>query len=926
MVANKLIYVKHPKFNLPLDIPLIFTVCKTNSLFMFLLLVLTLTANFSTAQNKPIDVAACSNWPNIIAPAISNNGRYIAYVVDSAKKNEIVIQAANKSWNKKVSVNASSTQKLSFSDDSRWLIFNKASDTIGIIDINTKTETYISQIRLGKFRLLSIKDDQWLVYQKSNSINELVLFNLNNRQNKVFANVDDFFFSEDGVTLVTKNSLVQNGTKRYDVSISNISTSKSSIIANNCNPSNFVLDKKGRSLAFIDEMSVNSQSARTIRYFNSTLDSAEILISPSTAGMNEMELSKASIVFNTSGDKIFFNIQNRNFSTRPQMPDTFAKVDILNYKNNLKHISKVKIGSFLASYDLNSPSRQVVRLGQDSDIVLDNNGKYLLVTNISWTYPEYDSKTTAHAKVQLVSTTDGSRTLIMCGLFGYYPSFSLNGKYAIWFDSKKKAWFTYNLKNKAVTNISKRLNLPTYQESDIPSFARPYNIIGWTKNDASVLIQDRFDIWSVDPTGIGWPVNITLGIGVRNNIQLRYLNFNDSSKDPINLNDTLIFSAFNIHTKQNGFLKICLHNKFKYEKLKIESKLYYLPDDLYIPAISGLANRMLPLKASLANTYLLTFMTSTDYPNLVLTHDFIDFTPMTEFAPQKNYNWYTSELINWKLPNGKSADGILYKPENFDKRKKYPLIFYYYERASAFLNAFIFPELSNGSLNIPWFVSRGYLVVVPDIYNKSGYPGKSAFNSVVSAANYLTKFKWVDPKRLGLQGHSHGGFETNYIVSHSSIFAAASTAEGVSNLINTYNRDNNSWKYYESGQGRMGISVWKRPDLYIENSSIFSADKVTAPLLILHNKQDPIVLYSQGSEWFNALNSLEKKVWMLSYDGEQHSLKQEKNKVDYTTRLQQFFDCYLKNAPPAKWMTTVIPTESKGRLSGLELDTTGTQP
>ncbi len=228
------------------------------------------------------------------------------------------------------------------------------------------------------------------------------------------------------------------------------------------------------------------------------------------------------------------------------------------------------------------------------------------------------------------------------------------------------------------------------------------------------------------------------------------------------------------------------------------------------------------------------------------------------------------------------------------------MIFFYYEKYSDALNDFIHPALSNGVMNIPWFVSNGYLVFVPDIYFSDGHPGRSALNSVVSAAQFLSRMPFVDSKHMGLQGHSFGGFETNYIVSRTTIFAAAAPSAGVSDLFSDYGHD---YGYYEGGQGRIGASLWERPDLYIENSSLFRADKVTTPILIMHNRRDGIVHFDQGLEWFNALSRLGKKVWMLSYDKEGHTIRDEKNELDYSVRLGQFFDHYLKGKPAPLWMT-----------------------
>jgi dipeptidyl aminopeptidase/acylaminoacyl peptidase len=212
--------------------------------------------------------------------------------------------------------------------------------------------------------------------------------------------------------------------------------------------------------------------------------------------------------------------------------------------------------------------------------------------------------------------------------------------------------------------------------------------------------------------------------------------------------------------------------------------------------------------------------------------------------------------------------------------------------------------LSNGTLNVAWFVSNGYLVFVPDIrYYKHGFPGNCAFEAVNSAADVLSRLPFINAKQMGLQGHSFGGWETNYIVSLTNRFAAAASSGGACDLVslnNEYNRGRSD--YFESGQGRIAASLWKKPELYIHNSPIFKADKVNTPLLILHNRNDSSVPFMQANEWFNSLSHLQKRVWLLSYADEDHGLYSDKNKLDYSIRLAQFFDHFLEGAPEPAWM------------------------
>jgi dipeptidyl aminopeptidase/acylaminoacyl peptidase len=284
----------------------------------------------------------------------------------------------------------------------------------------------------------------------------------------------------------------------------------------------------------------------------------------------------------------------------------------------------------------------------------------------------------------------------------------------------------------------------------------------------------------------------------------------------------------------------------------------------------------------------------------------------------------TTELHHWKSPDGKLLQGILYKPENFDSTKKYPLIFHYYDQQSDGLNIYVEPGPSD-VLNIPYFVSNGYVVFVPDIHYTIGEPGESALRSVTSAARYLSKYSWVDTTKMGLQGHSFGGYETNYLITHTNLFAAAAEANGATDLVSSYGdlQAGASARWlFEIFQFRLRATLWGRPDLYIKNSPIFKVPSVTTPLLMMHPKNDPIVPWSQAVELFNAMHRLGKTVWMLQYDEGDHGLN-GKSAMDYTIRLTQFFDHYLKDAPAPLWITQGIPAKLKQVESRYELDPSG---
>jgi dipeptidyl aminopeptidase/acylaminoacyl peptidase len=327
-----------------------------------------------------------------------------------------------------------------------------------------------------------------------------------------------------------------------------------------------------------------------------------------------------------------------------------------------------------------------------------------------------------------------------------------------------------------------------------------------------------------------------------------------------------------------------------------------------------------PIKSKNTLQYLWQRSSYIEFPDLwTSTSTFVGAKKISVTNPQQNqYLWGTVEHVSWESFDGGHLRGLLYKPENFDPTKKYPMIIYFYEKYSNQLNTHYVPAPSRSIVNFTFYNSNGYIVFVPDITYRTGEPGRSAYDDIISGTMAMTKLPYIDADRLGIQGQSWGGYQVAYLVTQTGLFKAAMAGAPVSNMTSAYGGIR--WEsgivrqsQYEHGQSRLGANLWENRDLYIENSPIFYANKITTPLLIMSNDNDGAVPYYQGIELITAMRRLQKPAWLLCYNGEEHNLTKRPSRQDLSIRMSQFFDHYLKGAPIPLWMEKGLPAVVKGK-------------
>lgn len=474
------------------------------------------------------------------------------------------------------------------------------------------------------------------------------------------------------------------------------------------------------------------------------------------------------------------------------------------------------------------------------------------------------------------------------------PSLSPDGRFAIYY--RTPHWYLYDVKAGATRNLTESIDAPFADEDwDYPADRPSYRLAGWMEGDAAALIQDKFDVWRF-PTDGGTPVRMTSGREGSLVLRPRRL---DREALFFSAGQDILLTSYNDRRKNDGFYRVS-PDKPGAARLLEEDKRFSIV-----------------AKAKDADVVLYTREDYDEFPDLwVAGTDFSNPRKISDVNPQMaDFAWGTSQLVQWTSTDGLPLQGVLILPGNYEPGKRYPVLVYFYRFFSQRLHEFD-EVVVNHRPCFPYYASDGYAIFLPDVRFEVGHPGPASVKSIVPGVQKLVDMGIADPKALGLHGHSWSGYQTAYIVTQTNIFAAAAAGAPVSNMTSAYSGirwDSGLARQfqYEKSQSRIGGSLWEYPERYIENSPVFFADRIQTPLLIEHGDADGAVPWYQSIEFYLALRRLHKPAWFLQYHGEPHHLQKYPNKVDYTLKMKEFFDHFLKGAPAPKWIGEGEPYRGK---------------
>jgi dipeptidyl aminopeptidase/acylaminoacyl peptidase len=894
---------------------------------LFAILVISFSAASAQEEKKIFGLDDYPRWSRIVSPGISSDGKWASYGYKPIKGDDTLYfrnLGSDEVISKPYGTNAS------FSPNSQWAGYfrnmpekkaealrksnKKVYRTAVLLNLSTKSEEVWDRAENIQFspssNIVAVKK----VGEGTESRgSDLIVKSLAEGWVINLGNVREFSFNRQGTLMayvVDATARAGNGLYLFDIASQRIRPLDTDTLEySQLSWDDDMLLRsewgtKGTALAVLKGSADESLTQRVnklvvIRNVNSSKQTKVVVDPVSAAGFpSGYVLSEfGSLTFTLSNTGIMFAIKEQEPKLKMSR-DTIANVDVWHYAD--ERIQSVQM--IQANSDKRSTYRavlwfdkmNVVQLNDDDmrTVSMDRDG----LTGLGRDPKPYISDTNwggAASDFYIVDGRTGTRTLIAKGI-SRAMGMSPDSKYFVYFNDGH--FHLYDVARRSTTNISGKVPVSFIDvEEDHPYPNPSYGFSGWTKDGKSVIVNHQFDLWTLNIDGSGGQ-NLTAGYGTDNSIVFRLIRTDDEPY--VDLKKSYLLSSYGEWTKKSGYSLL--------QPGKIPQTLVY--DDASFSRVT---------KALSADKYMFTKQTFVDFPDYYVSGgSFTDMKKITDANPQQaEYAWGRSILVDFTNSKGDKLQATVTLPANYVAGKRYPTLVYFYEKMSQTHHNYSMPAYDDRP-HFSAYASDGYLIVRPDMKYYEGQPGWNALDCLTEAVKKVVAEGYADPEHIGLQGHSWGGYQSSFVVTQTDIFACVVTGAPVTNLTSMYNilyknSGTNNHGIMETGQVRMGKSLFDDFENYAAQSPVFNAPGIKTPFMILHGTADGAVDWSQGLEFYNAARRLGKEVILLSYPGENHHLAVENNTRDFQKRMKEYFDHYLKGKPAPEWMVTGVPFLNK---------------
>ncbi|MGI2066651.1 prolyl oligopeptidase family serine peptidase [Shewanella sp. MF08487] len=848
-------------------------------------------------------------------PQVSHDGRYVAVAV---KPSLLTLETSDAKAKKKLKsamvlldtqtgtqTRFERVQEFTFSDEGKHLAIWFEADEESKKEVEPKVvETLVEVGTASTAKPAKPKVD------KFDQGRRFTLLSLENQTQQIdIEQVTGYVFDKGNRRLALAVNDIAN--KQHQLQLVDLNTNKKTVVFDS--PSQQVgalaLAKNGRWLAFTQGKDSELPYGRSYQLSLVDLSSGKINKTPESP---EWKLNRYThLSFSLDSERLFFGrvpevSQQLSLQKITEEKDLFD-ADIVTAQRGLKvwHGDDPRIKpheikqyedeqkrSYLAVLHLGS--NNLVQLGDKTvpDVTISQHKRFMLASS-DLPYRKMATWAGFYQDYYLVDINTGLKVPFLTQQpSDAEPSLSGNGKYVVYYQQGNV--YLYDIAQAQRSNLTRSLKVSFADEDhDYPSSAPGYGFGPWLKDDAGILVYDKYDVWQFN-TESKAGFTLTEGKGRAQKIQYRLAGLVDKPDEPTELayNATILLHGYSDKTKADGFYQARLGEAGVKTLMQGEYKLTVLGRSHDADTIVFSKERF--------DVFPDLYTASYSAPQNAVKQTDLD-------KQRQAFNWSQAELVHWTNGDGKPLDGVLIKPTNYQAGKRVPVLVYYYRFMTDRLHAF--PQMNiNHRPNFAWYINNGYAVFLPDIRFEIGYPGASSVQALTSGVQKLIDMGVADPDAIGLQGHSWSGYQTAFAITQTKMFKAAVAGAPVSNMTSAYSGIRHGTGVarqfqYETGQSRIGASLFAALQKYIENSPVFYADRIQTPLMIMFGDKDDAVPWEQGVEMYLAMRRAGKDVVFLQYEDEPHHLKKYPNKLDYSIRMMQYFDHYLKGTPAPAWLS-----------------------
>lgn len=859
-----------------------------NRIMVCIIVLTILLASFiGFSQNEPkkeLTAADYHLWSYPSLEKFSENGKWLSFLL-YYKNSKDTLFVKNSKGTKTYSFPGAS--KGEFSGDS-WFFCMTPQGELKITNLFASKEEILKEV--DKYDLSADSKDLIILRKGIDEKKQLELRNLVSNKSTVLGDIDSYSYNPkaDAVAYTTKsenNTTIALYHLRTKTSIEITGTTEA------CKYSNIVWQENGASIAFLKQhLDDTGKTIRTCVGYYTIIEGKLLIFNPTgqddfPADTKIISTSSTNLSISKDGKRIFFGLK------KTTSPVDTSQVQIWNAQDKGLYPAKIQINGWdrIAKVAVWWPEENRFSRITDNEfpkMMLSGDQKHAFLFNPLQYEPQADRD--APWDLYIMDLTTGKRKLVLKNQPGNGAFFSIYGEYLAYF--KDRNWWVYDIRTGLHKNLTKDLGVFfSDRESDWPEESAPFGNPGWIAQDKTLFIYDKYDIWNIPLDG-STAFRLTNG---RENKTTHRIVVQSKDQSPHKSNYD---GAYKGLFKPNERLLI------KTEALEHTGYCFWSRKTGLQPLTDKKMRTTQFISSEKNGSYVYVEENFNTPPRILIKENRSSKERVLfQSNPQHfKYNWGTPKLITYTNSKGTVLNGILYYPVNYQAKTKYPMVVYVYEKLSQNLYNYVNPSLNNDTgFNIANFTSKGYFVLFPDIVYEIGNPGPSATDCVVSATKKIIDTESIDSTRIGLIGHSWGGYETDFIITQTNMFAAAVAGAAITNYVSSYlwiipGVDQPNFYHAEYGQLRIGKSLYEDYPAYLRNSPIYHADKVNTPLLSWAGEQDGQVDHYQSVEFYLALRRLGKTNTMLLYPKENHTLSDPVHKQHLTQSIEQWFDHYLK--------------------------------